>query len=108
MAYKINNTFGTLLVTLADGTIDTKIHERLYEKYLEMGKALDDPWIQQLDYDGTEQKINEKQLGQDFESLIQHLRDGTKQKTNEKQLEKDFESVIQDIRENNTNDNNNS
>ena len=23
MAYKINNTFGTLLVTLADGTIDT-------------------------------------------------------------------------------------
>ena len=23
MAYKINNTFGTLLTTLADGTIDT-------------------------------------------------------------------------------------
>ena len=23
MAYKINNTFGTLIVTLADGTIDT-------------------------------------------------------------------------------------
>ena len=49
--------------------------EASYEKYLEMGKALDDPWIQQLDYDGTEQKINEKQLEKDFESLIQHLRE---------------------------------
>jgi len=79
-----DKTTATYYCLIAEGTIDNKIHERLYEKYLEMGKALDDPWIQQLDYDGTEQKINEKQL------------------------EKDFESVIQDIRENNTNDNNNS
>ena len=40
-----------------------------------MGKALDDPWIQQLDYDGTEQKINEKQLEKDFEALVHHLRE---------------------------------
>jgi SNF2 family DNA or RNA helicase len=55
-------------------TIDKNIHDRLNDKYLEMGKALDDPWIQQLDYEGTEQKINEKQLEKDFEILVRHLR----------------------------------
>ena len=49
MAYKINNTFGTLLVTLADGTIDTAktditligkgyagFGERLYENFVKL------------------------------------------------------------------------
>ena len=72
-----DKTTATYYCLIADGTIDNKIHERLYDKYLEMGKALDDPWIQQLDYDGTETKINEKQLGKDFEALVQHLREIT-------------------------------
>jgi len=60
---------------IAEGTIDEKVHERLGEKYKDMGKALSDSWIRQLDYDGTEQRINQEQLEKDFQVLIEHLRE---------------------------------
>lgn len=60
---------------IAEGTIDEKIHVRLGEKYKEMGNALSDSWINQLDYDGTEKRINQEQLKKDFQSLIEHLRE---------------------------------
>ena len=68
-------TIATYYCLVGKDTIDKKIHDRLNEKYLEMGKALDDPWIQQLDYDGNEKKINETQLVKDFDLLVQHLRE---------------------------------
>ena len=60
---------------ISENTIDKKIHERLSTKYSEMGEALDDPWIKQLDYDGNEKTINEAQLEKDFQSLVEHLRE---------------------------------
>ena len=60
---------------IAEDTIDQKIHERLMEKYKDMGKALKDPWIEQLDYDGTEKRINKEQLKKDFKLLVEHLRE---------------------------------
>jgi SNF2 family DNA or RNA helicase len=60
---------------IAEGTIDEKINTRLGEKYKEMGEALNDSWITQLDYDGTEKRINKEQLKKDFQSLVEHLRE---------------------------------
>ena len=48
MAYKINNTFGTLLVTLADGTIDTSTTDLTL-----IGKG----------YAGFGEKLNENLIG---------------------------------------------
>ena len=59
---------------IAKNTIDEQIHDTLGEKIKKMGKALDDSWIEQLDYDGNEKEINEKELGVDFQSLVKHLR----------------------------------
>jgi len=70
-----DKTIATYHCLIGEGTIDKKIHDRLNDKYLEMGKALDDPWIQQLDYDGIERRINEQQLEKDFDLLVQHLRE---------------------------------
>ena len=44
MAYKINNTFGTLLVTLADGTIDTAATDLtlIGKGYAGFGEALNE------------------------------------------------------------------
>ena len=51
MAYKINNTFGTLLVTLADGTIDTTTTSlSLFGKgYAGFGEALNEDLIKLLE-----------------------------------------------------------
>ena len=70
-----DKTIATYHCLIGEGTIDKKIHERLEEKHKEMGKALDDPWIRQLDYDGNEIKITEQQLERDFDLLVQHLRE---------------------------------
>ena len=51
MAYKINNTFGTLLVTLADGTIDTATTDlALFGKgYAGFGESLNENLVKLLE-----------------------------------------------------------
>ena len=51
MAYKINNTFGTLLVTLADGTIDTATTDlALFGKgYAGFGESLNENFVKLLE-----------------------------------------------------------
>ena len=51
MAYKINNTFGTLLVTLADGTIDTATTDlALFGKgYAGFGERLNENLVKLLE-----------------------------------------------------------
>ena len=51
MAYKINNTFGTLLVTLADGTIDTATTDlTLFGKgYAGFGEKLNENFVKVLE-----------------------------------------------------------
>ncbi len=66
MAYKINNTFGTLLVTLADGTIDTaKTDITLIGKgYAGFGESLNENFIKLLEnFNNTTAPAN-KQQGQ--------------------------------------------
>ena len=57
MAYKINNTFGTLLVTLADGTIDTSTTDLtlIGKGYAGFGEKLNENLVKLSDYEkGTE------------------------------------------------------
>ena len=66
MAYKINNTFGTLLVTLADGTIDTATTDlTLFGKgYAGFGERLNENFIKLLEnFNNTSSPVN-KQQGQ--------------------------------------------
>ena len=66
MAYKINNTFGTLLVTLADGTIDTaKTDITLIGKgYAGFGERLNENFVKLLEnFNNTTAPAN-KQQGQ--------------------------------------------
>ena len=51
MAYKINNTFGTLLVTLADGTIDTTTTDLtlIGKGYAGFGEKLNENFISLLE-----------------------------------------------------------
>ncbi len=66
MAYKINNTFGTLLVTLADGTIDTaKTDLTLIGKgYAGFGERLNENFVKLLEnFNNTTAPAN-KQQGQ--------------------------------------------
>ena len=58
MAYKINNTFGTLLVTLADGTIDTVTTDLSL-----FGKG----------YAGFGEKLNENLVALQIQLLLQKL-----------------------------------
>src|SRR6056300_1586308 len=66
MAYKINNTFGTLLVTLPDGTIDTATTDlTLFGKgYAGFGERLNENFIKVLEnFNNTTAPVN-KQQGQ--------------------------------------------
>ena len=51
MAYKINNTFGTLLVTLADGTIDTATTDLtlIGKGYAGFGEKLNENFVKLLE-----------------------------------------------------------
>jgi len=66
MAYKINNTFGTLLVTLADGTIDTaKTDISLFGKgYAGFGERLNENFVKILENFNNTTAPNNKQQGQ--------------------------------------------
>ena len=64
MAYKINNTFGTLLVTLADGTIDTATTDlTLFGKgYAGFGEKLNENFIKTLEnFNNTTAPVNKIQ-----------------------------------------------
>jgi len=64
MAYKINNTFGTLLVTLADGTIDTASTDlTLFGKgYAGFGEKLNENFIKVLEnFNNTSSPANKLQ-----------------------------------------------
>ena len=66
MAYKLNNTFGTLLVTLEDGTIDTATTDlTLFGKgYAGFGEKLNENFIKVLEnFNNTSSPVN-KQQGQ--------------------------------------------
>jgi hypothetical protein len=64
MAYKINNTFGTLLVTLADGTIDTATTDLslIGKGYAGFGEALNENLIKLLEnFNNTTAPANKMQ-----------------------------------------------
>jgi len=66
MAYKINNTFGTLLVTLADGTIDTATTDlSLFGKgYAGFGEKLNENFVALLENFNNTTAPTNKQQGQ--------------------------------------------
>ena len=66
MAYKINNTFGTLLVTLADGTIDTTTTDLslIGKGYAGFGEKLNENFVKLLEnFNNTSEPTN-KNTGQ--------------------------------------------
>ena len=61
MAYKINNTFGTLLVTLADGTIDTATTDLtlIGKGYAGFGEKLNENFVKLLEnFNNTSEPAN--------------------------------------------------
>ena len=83
MAYKINNTFGTLLVTLADGTIDTATTDlTLFGKgYAGFGEKLNENLIKLLEnFNNTSSPSNkiQGQLWFDQTNKQINVYDGTK------------------------------
>jgi len=66
MAYKINNTFGTLLITLADGTIDTATTDlTLFGKgYAGFGEKLNENFVKVLENFNNTSAPGNKQQGQ--------------------------------------------
>ena len=66
MAYKINNTFGTLLVTLADGTIDTATTDLtlIGKGYAGFGERLNENLIKLLENFNNTTAPSNKQQGQ--------------------------------------------
>jgi len=66
MAYKINNTFGTLLVTLADGTIDVATTDLtlIGKGYAGFGEKLNENLVKLLENFNNTTAPNNKQQGQ--------------------------------------------
>lgn len=66
MAYKINNTFGTLLVTLADGTIDTATTDLtlIGKGYAGFGEKLNENLVKLLENFNNTTAPTKKQQGQ--------------------------------------------
>ena len=66
MAYKINNTFGTLLVTLADGTIDTATTDitLIGKGYAGFGERLNENLVRMLENFNNTSAPSNKQQGQ--------------------------------------------
>ena len=83
MAYKINNTFGTLLVTLADGTIDTTTTDLtlIGKGYAGFGEKLNENLIKLLENFNNTSAPNNKIQGQlwfDQTNKRLNVYDGTK------------------------------
>ena len=76
MAYKINNTFGTLLVTLADGTIDTTTTDLtlIGKGYAGFGEKLNENFISLLEnFNNTSAPANKIQGQLWFDKTNQQL-----------------------------------
>jgi len=54
-------------------TVDEQIHQRLWEKWEDMTNALDDPFLQNVNFDVINETKDE--FNQDYDSLVKHLRD---------------------------------
>ena len=83
MAYKINNTFGTLLVTLADGTIDTTTTDLtlIGKGYAGFGERLNENLVKLLENFNNTSAPNNKIQGQlwfDQTNKRLNVYDGTK------------------------------
>jgi hypothetical protein len=83
MAYKINNTFGTLLVTLADGTIDTATTDLtlIGKGYAGFGEKLNENIVKLLENFNNTSAPNNKIQGQlwfDQTNKRLNVYDGTK------------------------------
>ena len=83
MAYKINNTFGTLLVTLADGTIDTSTTDLtlIGKGYAGFGEKLNENLVKLLENFNNTSAPNNKIQGQlwfDQANKRLNVYDGTK------------------------------
>ena len=83
MAYKINNTFGTLLVTLADGTIDTTTTDLalIGKGYAGFGEKLNENLVKLLENFNNTSAPNNKIQGQlwfDQTNKRLNVYDGTK------------------------------
>jgi hypothetical protein len=83
MAYKINNTFGTLLVTLADGTINTTTTDLtlIGKGYAGFGEALNENLVKLLENFNNTSAPNNKVQGQlwfDQTNKRLNVYDGTK------------------------------
>ena len=83
MAYKINNTFGTLLVTLADGTIDTATTDLtlIGKGYAGFGEKLNENLVKLLENFNNTSAPNNKIQGQlwfDQTNKILNVYDGSK------------------------------
>ena len=83
MAYKINNTFGTLLVTLADGTIDTATTDiaLIGKGYAGFGEKLNENLVKLLENFNNTSAPNNKIQGQlwfDQTNKRLNVYDGTK------------------------------
>ncbi len=53
-------------------TIDEQIHQRLWEKWEDMTRALNDPFLQNIDFDVIHESKDE--FERDYDALVQHLR----------------------------------
>ena len=60
---------------IANKTIDEKIDERLWQKFTDMNHALNDPWPDVLDYDGSRKDIPKNEAQEDYTSLVDHLKE---------------------------------
>ena len=83
MAYKINNTFGTLIVTLADGTIDTSTTDLtlIGKGYAGFGESLNENLVKLLEnFNNTSAPSNKIQGQLWFDQTNKRLNvyDGTK------------------------------
>ena len=71
---------------IGKGTIDEKIDDRLWQKFVEMSDALNDSWPRVLDYDGTREEISKEEAQKDFKSLVDHLKEQKKYELEERKF----------------------
>ena len=60
---------------LGERSIDQKIDKRLFEKWSDMTKALNDPFLSNLDFNAGKKTISKTDFEKDRDSFIEHLRE---------------------------------
>lgn len=69
----MENVTVSYYLLIGNNTIDEKIHDRLLEKWEDMTRALNDPFLQNIEFKVCEESPEKSQ--KDFQSLVEHLRD---------------------------------